>query len=56
MAGTPQARKLGLQAGMRVAFDAPPDGWQLTDPPGGLLVPDEDEARSEERRVGKECW
>ena len=44
MAGTPQARKLGLKAGMRVAFDAPPDGWQLADPPGGLLAPDEDEA------------
>ena len=40
--GTPQARKLGLKAGMRVACDAPPDGWRLADPPGGLLAPDED--------------
>ena len=42
MAGTPQARKLGLKPGMRVALDAPPDGWRLTDPPAGLLAPDED--------------
>ena len=40
--GTPQARKLGLKAGMRVACDAPPGGWRLADPPGGLLAPDED--------------
>jgi hypothetical protein len=38
MTGTPQARKLGLKAGMRVALDAPPDGWELADPPAGLLV------------------
>ena len=44
MTGTPQARKLGLRAGMRVAFDAPPDGWNLADPPAGLLAPDEDGA------------
>ncbi len=42
MTGTPQARKLGLKPGMRVALDAPPGGWQLTDPPAGLLAPDED--------------
>jgi len=42
MTGTPQARKLGLKPGMRVALDAPPDGWRLTDPPAGLLAPDED--------------
>jgi hypothetical protein len=42
MTGTSQARKLGLKPGMRVAFDAPPDGWQLADPPAGLLPPDED--------------
>jgi Protein of unknown function (DUF3052) len=42
MAGTPQARKLGLKPGMRVAVDGPPDGWRLTDPPAGLLAPDED--------------
>jgi hypothetical protein len=42
--GTPQARKLGLKPGMRVALDAPPPGWRLTDPPDGLLAPDEDGA------------
>jgi hypothetical protein len=42
MTGTPQARKLGLKPGMRVALDAPPDGWRLTDPPAGLLAPDDD--------------
>jgi DUF3052 family protein len=42
MTGTPQARKLGLKPGMRVALDAPPGGWRLTDPPAGLLAPDED--------------
>jgi hypothetical protein len=30
---TPQARKLGLKPGHRVALVAPPDGWALTDPP-----------------------
>jgi hypothetical protein len=44
MPGTPQARKLGLKAGMRVALDAAPDGWKLADPPDGLLAPDEDGA------------
>ena len=42
MTGTPQARKLGLKAGMRVAFDAPPGGWQLAGPPDGLRAPGED--------------
>jgi hypothetical protein len=42
MTGTPQARKLGLKPGMCVALDAPPDGWRLTDPPAGLLAPDDD--------------
>ncbi len=27
-----------------MSLDAPPDGWQLTEPPGGLLPPDEDGA------------
>jgi hypothetical protein len=40
MTGTPQARKLGLKAGMRVGFSEPPDGWDLTEPPDGLLLPD----------------
>ena len=31
--GTPQARKLGIKAGLRVALDAAPPGWQLADPP-----------------------
>lgn len=38
MTGTPQARKLGLKAGMRVALDWPPDGWELADAPAGLLM------------------
>jgi hypothetical protein len=42
MTGTPQARKLGLKPGMRVALDVPPDGWRLTHPPAGLLAPDDD--------------
>ena len=44
MTGTPQARKLGLKAGMRVGFSEPPDGWDLTEPPDGLLLPDDDGA------------
>jgi Protein of unknown function (DUF3052) len=40
MAGTPQARKLGLKPGLRVGFSEPPDGWDLTEPPDGLLLPD----------------
>jgi hypothetical protein len=44
MPPTPQARKLGLKAGQRVGLDAPPDGWELTEPPGGLRPPDEDGA------------
>lgn len=40
MTGTPQARKLGLKPGMRVALDGPPAGWALDDPPGGLLRAD----------------
>jgi hypothetical protein len=42
--GTPQVRKLGIKPGLRVAFDSPPDGWQLQDPPGGLLPADPDGA------------
>src|ERR1700722_2243308 len=44
MTGTPQARKLGLKAGLRVGLDASPDGWALTEPPAALLAPDEDGA------------
>jgi hypothetical protein len=40
--GTPQPRKLGLKPGHRLAFDDPPAGWQLQDPPDGLLAPDPD--------------
>lgn len=36
---TPQARKLGIKPGHRLALDQPPPGWQLTDPPPGLLRP-----------------
>ncbi|MGH3211761.1 MAG: DUF3052 family protein [Trebonia sp.] len=43
MTGTPQARKLGLKAGMRVVLDESPDGWELADPPAGLLVPSADD-------------
>jgi len=32
MTGTPQARKLGLKGGMRVALDTPPGGWELARP------------------------
>ena len=35
--GTPQSRKLGLKPGQRLALDEPPDGWELQEPPGGLL-------------------
>jgi hypothetical protein len=31
--GTPQARKLGLRDGARIALVDPPKGWALTDPP-----------------------
>ena len=34
--GTPQARKLGLKPGQRVALDHAPPGWRLADPPPGL--------------------
>jgi hypothetical protein len=38
--GTPQSRKLGLKPGHRVALDDPPSGWDLQDPPDGLLTAD----------------
>ena len=31
--GSPQARKLGLKPGLRVALDGAPLGWTLDDPP-----------------------
>jgi hypothetical protein len=34
--GTPQARKLGLKPGQRVALDHPPAHWRLTEPPPEL--------------------
>jgi Protein of unknown function (DUF3052) len=34
--GTPQARKLGLKPGQRVALDHPPARWRLTEPPPEL--------------------
>jgi hypothetical protein len=40
--GTPQARKLGLKGGQRVALDEPPAGWRLLEPPDGLSAPDAD--------------
>jgi hypothetical protein len=36
--GTPQSRKLGLRAGQRVVLDDPPHGWDLREPPDGLLA------------------
>jgi Protein of unknown function (DUF3052) len=42
--GTPQARKLGLKPGQRVALDDPPDGWGLREPPDGLEPADPDGA------------
>jgi len=36
--GTPQSRKLGLKPGHRVALDDPPKGWDLQEPPDGLLA------------------
>jgi hypothetical protein len=44
MTGTPQARKLGLKAGMRVMLAGAPAGWELVDPPAGLLAADPDGA------------
>ena len=37
--GTPQARKLGLKPGHRVALDEPPDGWELQEPPAASWTP-----------------
>jgi hypothetical protein len=37
---TPQARKLGLKPGLRIALDAAPDGWELADSPEVRFVPD----------------
>ena len=34
---TPQARKLGLNPGVRLGLVATPDGWSLTEPPDGLV-------------------
>jgi hypothetical protein len=30
---TPQSRKLGIKPGIRLGFENPPPGWQLSDPP-----------------------
>jgi hypothetical protein len=35
--GTPQARKLGINAGQRVHLDQPPLGWRLSGPPLGTV-------------------
>lgn len=45
--GTPQARKLGLKPGHRVALDDPPEGWHLQEPPDGLLAPDPDDCAAD---------
>jgi len=36
-AASPQARKLGLVPGRRLALDDRPEGWTLSDPPDGLI-------------------
>jgi hypothetical protein len=35
--GAAQAAKLGLRPGQRVHLDHPPPGWDLADPPDGLV-------------------
>jgi hypothetical protein len=35
--GTPQARKLGIKPGLRVAIEHAPRGWRITDPPDGMV-------------------
>jgi len=35
--GRPQAAKLGLRPGQRVCLHHPPAGWDLADPPDGLV-------------------
>jgi predicted RNA methylase len=35
---TPQAKKLGLKADLRVALHDPPAGWELADPPDVQFV------------------
>lgn len=35
--GRPQAAKLGLRSGQRVYLDHAPAGWDLADPPDGLI-------------------
>ncbi|HEY8721926.1 DUF3052 domain-containing protein [Pengzhenrongella sp.] len=42
--GTPQARKLGIKPGQRVALDAPPEGWALTGPLPELAAGDHTES------------
>jgi hypothetical protein len=42
MPATPQARKLGLKPGHRIALDDPPPGWHLQEPPDTLLEPTPD--------------
>ena len=41
---TPQARKLGLRAGTRVALVAVPDRWELDGPPDIVLVESDEQA------------
>jgi hypothetical protein len=40
--GRPQAAKLGLKPGQLVLLLNRPEGWQLTDPPGGLELTEAD--------------
>jgi hypothetical protein len=35
--GTPQARKLRLKPGQSVSLDHPPQAWELTEPPAGII-------------------
>jgi hypothetical protein len=41
---TPQARNLGLKSGQRVALDASPTGWSLTNPPELTYIAGDDPA------------
>jgi hypothetical protein len=45
--GPPQARKLGLKSGLRVALDDPPPGWSLSGPPDGLLPADAEDGAAD---------
>ena len=49
--GRPQAVKLGLRPGQRVRLHRPPPGWDLADPPDGLVESDDDAVQDGPQRV-----